>query len=116
MLCDQRGAVTFGAALRVDVQTRASLYSLQLALAGNCSAMVAVFARVVLARFVGVLACMHGVSMGNMRVVGGLLMITGFMMFGCLVVMFRGVLMMLCCFAVMLSSLVGHRLISLDLE
>ena len=79
---------------------------------GDCSAVITVFVRMMLASFVGVLACMRGMSVGDVRVMRRLLMVTGFMMFGRLVVMFRRVLMMLCCFAVVFSCFVWHRLIS----
>lgn len=72
------------------------------------------FARVVLLGFFCVFARVRGVLMRDLGVMSGLFMITGFVVLRCLVVMLRRVLMMICCLAVMLSSLVGHMSISLD--
>jgi hypothetical protein len=79
-------------------------------LLGTC----AVFLRVMLVGFLRVFACMRGVLVRDLRVMCGLLMITGLVMLRRFVVMLRRVLMMVCCLTVMLSSFMGHRLISLD--
>jgi hypothetical protein len=73
-----------------------------------------VFARVMLVGFFGVFARVRGVLMRDLGVMSALFMVTCFVVLRGLVVMLRRVLMMVCCLAVMLSSLVGHVSISLD--
>jgi hypothetical protein len=67
-----------------------------------------------LARFLRVPACVRGVLLCDLRVVRRLLVVARFVVLRRFMVMLRGVLMMVCRLAVMLSSWVGHRLISLD--
>lgn len=76
---------------------------------------VAVFAGVVLARGLSVLLGMSGMSIGDMRMMSGLLVVAGFVMLCCFVVVLRGMLMMVGCLGMMIGIFVGHSLISLDL-
>jgi hypothetical protein len=68
----------------------------------------AVCFHMVLGCVLGMFSGVDMVSMGDMRVVRGFLMVPGFMMFGCLFVMARRMLMMLGCVLVVLSCFLRH--------
>ena len=59
-------------------------------------------------RLRGVVRGMKGMPVGDVRVMSGGLVITGFMMFSGLPMKLRGVLVMVGCLFVMVGALVGH--------
>jgi hypothetical protein len=67
---------------------------------------VAVLVGVVLARFFGMVHCVSEVAVRDVRVMPGLFMIAGFMLFRSFAVVLSGVLMMLGCLMMMRSALV----------
>jgi len=64
--------------------------------------------RVVFGRFAGVVCRMQPVSVRNVRVVGGFLMVATFVMLGCFVVVACSVLKMLGCPLVMMGCFLRH--------
>jgi hypothetical protein len=63
---------------------------------------------VVLAGFFGVMCGVVEMTLSNMGVVPGFLMITPFMMLGCGQMVLRGVFMMFCRLAMVLCGFLGH--------
>jgi hypothetical protein len=71
-----------------------------------CFALAAIFRRVVLARFLGMIRGVQMVPVRNVGVMSSLFGITGFVMFGRFTMMMRGKLVMLGCALVMLRAFV----------
>jgi len=71
-----------------------------------CFALAAIFRRVVLARFLGVIGGVQMLPVRNVGVMPSLFRITGFVMFGRFTMMMRGKLVMLGCALVMLRAFV----------
>jgi hypothetical protein len=70
---------------------------------------VAVFVGVMLARLFGVMGGVQAVTVGNMGVMARLLVVTGFVMPGCLAVVLRSMFMVRCGFVVMIGAFVIFR-------
>jgi hypothetical protein len=70
---------------------------------------VAVFVGVMLARLFCVMGGVQAVTVGNVGVMARLLVVTGFIMPGCLAVVLRSKIMMRCGFVVMTGAFVIFR-------
>jgi hypothetical protein len=78
-------------------------------LGSTCFTLAAVFRRVLLASFLGVIRGVQMVPMRNVRVMPGLFGITSFIMFGRFAMMTRSLFVMLGCALVMLRAFMcGH--------
>jgi hypothetical protein len=73
-------------------------------LGSACFALAGMFRRVLLARFLGVIRGMQKVPMRKMRLMRGLFVTTGFVMFGRFTMMTRGEFVLLGCALVMLRA------------
>ena len=73
-------------------------------LGSACFALAAMFRRVALARFFGVIRGVHMMPVGDVGVMPSLFVVTSFVMFGRFTMMLRGKLVVLGCVLVMLRS------------
>ena len=77
---------------------------------------VAMRVGVMLGGFFRVMLGMKAMTVGYVAMMAGLLMISGFMMFGRGAMMARGMLMMFCCLTMVFSALFRHRILSLEVQ